>query len=215
MRIGMFLTAMWPGLVAAQEVLVMGDSTLAWNRQGVARGLEAALGVSAEGRAVPGANMSAEGLGQRILGGQVPGQYRDGPWDWVVVNGGANDLLSECDAGGCGPVVDGLVSADGARGEIPTMIAQLRATGARVVWVDYYLSPRGLADLSPKNPDFEALQERTRAMAARDPGVLWVDMGDVLDPRDPDDFARDRLHPSAVGSGKVAVLVAEAMRGAD
>ena len=199
----------------AQRILVIGDSVAAWNGHGVADAIEDALGVDVRSNARSGANMSTSGLAGRLIGGEIPPQLKGGPWDWVVMIGGANDLIGECRCGACGRVLSSLVSEDGARGEVPALVSQARAAGARVVWADYYLSNRGLDGPQACIRDYEMFEDRTRRMAASDPGILWVDMEDVIDPRDRDDFAFDRVHPSAIGSAKIGALIAQAIAAAD
>jgi len=150
----------------------------------------------------------------RVAGGtgslNIPSQLEGIRAQWVVLNGGANDLSGACECSNCGGVVDRLISSDGTRGAIPALVADLRARGSRVVWADYYTSPRyaGTACTAP----YRALETRLGRMAAADPGVTLVDMDDVFRPDDLSLFARDRTHPSAKGSALMAQTIAPVIR---
>ncbi|MEL6992327.1 MAG: hypothetical protein AAGL92_12200 [Pseudomonadota bacterium] len=51
-------------------------------------------------------------------------QYVDGDWDWVVVNGGGNDLWMGCGCMLCAAKIDRLISEDGTKGTIPASILE-------------------------------------------------------------------------------------------
>ena len=198
------LAACGRGVPDEARVVVAGDSVMAWNRiegASVADGLQARLGQPVGDVSLPLA---------RVTGGRgplnIPNQLSGVRADWVVLNGGANDLSGSCDCGNCGPVVDRLISEDGTRGAIPALVADLRARGSRVIWADYYTSPRyaGTACVAP----YDALEARLGRMAQADAGVTLVDMDDVFSPDDLTLFAGDRTHPSAKGSALIAGQIA-------
>lgn len=190
----------------AARIVVAGDSVMAWNRvagASVADVLQARLR-----QPVGDVSMSFA----RVAGGSgslnIPTQLMGLRPDWVVLNGGANDL-STCGCSGCGGVLMRLISPDGQRGAIPALVADLRARGSRVVWADYYTSPRFAG--SGCAASYRELELRLARMAAGDPGVVLVDMDDVFSARDLSLFAPDRLHPSRAGSARIAGLVAGAL----
>jgi len=124
--------------MANGPVLVMGDSIMAWNRTSgasVGDALERRLGREVENVSVPGARVSGRGLGFLL---RIGGQYRPGDWEWVVLNGGANDLVRDCACRRCDAVLDRLIAPDGRRGEIATLAARLLGTGAGVIYVGHY-----------------------------------------------------------------------------
>lgn len=187
------------------KVVVAGDSVMAWNRgsdASVADALARQLDVSVGDLSVPYA---------RILSGRGPLNIRtqvDGlTAPWIVLNGGANDIGISCEGGL--PTVGQLISNDGMRGAIPDMVAGLRAAGSKVVWADYYTSPRFAGRPCPS---YEQLELRLMRMAARDAGVVFVDMEDVIASNDTSLFDRDRTHPSPKASARIAALIADAMR---
>ena len=181
---------------------------MAWNRtegSGVAQRLEQELGVPVGDVSLPFARLSG---GSGPL--NIPRQIADVDVPWVVLNGGANDLRAGCGCTGCDAVLDQLISADGRSGIIPDLVAALRERGSQVIWADYYTSPRfaGTACVGP----YDEKEARLGRMAATDPGVILVDMEDVLPSAQSVLFASDRLHPSAEGSSRIAGLVAGAWR---
>ncbi|WP_375186445.1 SGNH/GDSL hydrolase family protein [Pseudooceanicola sp.] len=202
------LAACGRGVPTGAPVVVAGDSVMAWNRsQGasVADQLQARLGVEVGDVSLPLA---------RVTGGRgplnIPAQLEGLRTDWVVLNGGANDL-STCDCTNCDGVLNTLISEDGRGGAIPALVADLRARGARVIWADYYTSPRYAGTACAAT--YEQLETRLERMAARDAGVTLVDMDDVFRPDDPTLFARDRVHPSPRGSARIAGLIAPVVVG--
>jgi len=146
----------------------------------------------------------------QVAGGRgafnIPTQLDDVRTEWVVLNGGANDLSDNCDCSDCGAVLDRLISDDGLQGAIPSLVADLRAQGSQVIWADYYTSPR-YAGTSCEAP-YQVLEDRLGRMADGDASVTLVDMDDVFSPDDLSLFASDRIHPSKKGSARIATLIA-------
>ena len=197
------------GRTASQDarVVVAGDSVMAWNSMtggSVADVLQERLG-----EPVGGVSLSFAQVAGGVGGLNIPTQLDGVQAEWVVLNGGANDLSRNCDCSDCGPVLDRLISDDGTQGAIPALVADLRGRGAQVVWADYYTSPRyaGTACEAP----YQALEERLSRMAGADDGVTLVDMDDVFSPDDLSLFAFDRTHPSQKGSARIASLVASVL----
>ncbi|PJE29981.1 GDSL-like Lipase/Acylhydrolase family protein [Pseudooceanicola antarcticus] len=200
----LFLSACGRGVPDGARVVVAGDSVMAWNRSAgasVADALEARLGTPVGDVSLPLAEVMG-GVGPL----NIPNQLGGVSAEWVVLNGGANDLSTGCDCTDCDAVLGRLISEDGAQGAIPALVADLRQSGARVVWADYYTSPRYAG--TECSATYRDLAARLARMAARDPGVSLVDMDDVFDPSDLSLFAGDRLHPSKIGSERIARLIA-------
>ena len=53
----------------------------------------------------------------------------------------------------------------------------------------------------------QVLEDRVGRMADADAGVTLVDMDDVFSPDDLSLFAPDRIHPSEIGSARIARLI--------
>jgi len=201
------------GVPDGARIVVAGDSVMAWNRgqdAGVADRLAQQLSQPVGDVSLPYASVTGStGSGPLDISRQV----RSLSARWVVMNGGANDLGIGCSGTETGAILNRLISADGQSGAIPEVVAGLRARGVRVLWADYYTSPRYAG--TPCGRVYDQMAGRTARMAAADAGVVYVDMGDVVSPTDLSLFARDRIHPSPAGSARIATLIEEALRRAD
>ncbi len=137
------LLCVFSGPVQAEpsRVLVLGDSLLAWHSvsgTSVADRLEALLGAEVKDRSVGGARMIYNLPVTGALGLSIPKQFRkadrDAGWDWIVVNGGGNDLWFGCGCQKCDRKLRKLISEDGQRGgAIPKLVTRLRAGGTKVL----------------------------------------------------------------------------------
>ena len=206
------LAACGRGVPDDARIVVAGDSVMAWNRVeggSVADGVSRALGVPVGDVSLPYASVSGvTGAGPLNISRQA--EQLDAPW--VVVNGGANDLGINCGRANQG-MVEALITPDGSKGAIPNLVRGLTSRGSRVVWADYYTSPKFAG--TPCARLYDDMEQRIERMAAAMPGVFFVDMGDVIATSDPAMFDSDRIHPSPQGSRRIAVLIAEAIRAAD
>lgn len=200
------------------RILVIGDSVMWWNSESgasVADGISARLGEPVVNLAVPGAVISHRDPAMAEEGLDIRAQYRDRDWQWVVVEGGANDLGDEGGARGCEVVLDELVSDDGRRGEIPELVRRIRSTGARVVAMGYYKLPSSAASDDYCGETLTTLTQRIENMAGHDPDVLFVAMSDVIAPADPGDYDPDGVHPSARSSREIGSRIAAAIAAAE
>ena len=126
-------------------------------------------------------------------------------FDWVVVNGGANDLGTLCGCRACDEVRDRLISEDGRTGELPTMWEAIRErTGARVVIVGYYEGVRATRFTGCRDA-LRSLDARAARFAGRTDWAVFVDAGEVVEGGM---LASDGIHPGPEGSKAIARLVA-------
>lgn len=206
-----------PPEAPAQRVLVMGNSMFSVNAlagQNVAAGLRTELGAEVTDHALPGARFFYYLPISGAAGMRIPAQYRKGDWDWVVVNGGGNDILFGCGCTRCDKgYLDRLITRDGARGAIPKLVASLRAGGARVAWAGYLRTPGVTSPIEDCNAIGDEFDRRLAAMAARDAGVIFVPMADLVPMGDKSFHGLDRVHPSAKGSRAIAHRLAGAIGG--
>lgn len=195
------------------RVLAIGDSILAWHKwtgRDIPSVMGAALGAQVENDAVAGARFSnTSGLG-RAVGFDVRAQFRTGPWNLVLINGGANDFLADCGCRACDPVLDGLIAPD-LSGEVATLLAEILASGAKVIWMGYYASARSgqFAGCRPYLVEYDA---RLARLAAQTPGLSFVDSEAVLDREDRGHFAFDGIHPSPEGARRIGAYLARSVR---
>ncbi|MEL7462964.1 MAG: SGNH/GDSL hydrolase family protein [Pseudomonadota bacterium] len=199
------------------RVLVLGDSVMWWNfdeEASVSHAMAAALGQPVVNLSVPGARISAEEPGAAEEGYDIRRQYQPGPWDWVVFDGGANDLGDECGCGACDGVLNEMIAPGADAGEIVDLAARIRADGAQVLLMGYYAPPASGGAFEPCADELAALNARLEAYAAAEDGVWYAGMDEVIDPRARADYDPDRIHPSEDGSRKIGELAAATIRAA-
>ena len=194
-------------------ILAAGDSVMAWNgARGVPEALGAALGRQVVDASRSGAHVTNPLPGAAALGFDIGAQLRDGPWSWVVLTGGGNDLMRACGDGAVAARRDALIGED-LTGDIPDLIAAARATGARVAFVGYYDAARAAPTaFTPCQPAFDVMNARLARLAARDPDLVFVDAGTAIDPGDLTLYDPDRVHPSPDGAMRIAGALARAIR---
>lgn len=196
----------------APRVLMMGDSMLFTNRgsgRSVGRQLEKLIGTRITDKSWLGTRYAP---GPQGATGAIPRQYVPGRWDVVVLNGGGNDLMFGCGCRGCGPMLDALISADGTRGAIPALVARIRQGGARVVYSGYLRSPGVGSVIEACRDEGDVLERRLAKMAARDTGVTFVSMADLVPDGDRSYHQDDMIHPSPKGSRAIAERLAMVVR---
>ncbi|MEM8825025.1 MAG: SGNH/GDSL hydrolase family protein, partial [Pseudomonadota bacterium] len=156
-----------------------------------------------------GARLRTDSTVARAFGFDIMHQVRDGSWDWIVMTAGGNDLRGNCLRPETPALRDRQIGPD-LTGDIPDFIARLRARGSKVAFLGYYdLLPN---EPAPCEPQFDIINARMAELAARDPGLVFLDAADVIDRNDPSLFARDRLHPSARASAIMGAELARRMR---
>ena len=199
----------------AQRVLVMGDSFMTSNGNtgaAVPQVLQKMLGTRVISRAVTGARFIYALPVSGALGLNITKQWRQGNWDYVVMNGGGNDLWLGCGCGPCRKRMDRMISANGNQGVIVNTVRRARSTGARVIYVGYLRSPGRGSPIDACKATGNILETRIRRMAARDPGVTFVSLADMVPRGDLSFHAGDRIHPSVKGSRAAAQRILRAMR---
>ena len=211
MRVLLFLLFVTLPLAAVAEtrVLVLGDSILAWNtlRGGsIPQQLNRYKGISVRNEAASGAVFSGS---KGLFGREITKQFPGGTWDVIVLDGGGNDLMRECGCGRCNAVLDQLVSPDGRSGEIPAFLDALAQRSTRIIWLDYFpTSVRG-GPFAPCRDELAVLEQRMKTVARQRGKVTFVDAGAVYDPNDMSLYARDLIHPTPKGGGRIAKLLAQ------
>ena len=193
------------------RILIMGDSLFATHQisgQSIGHHLERRLGEQVTDRSVLGARVRYALPISGSLGVKIERQYRPGPWQWVVLNGGGNDLWLGCGCSGCDPKMTRMISRDGSRGDIPALVGKLRKSGARVLYVGYLRSPGRGSPIEHCRDDGDALEARLAAMAERDPGVTFLSLKDVVPHGDRSYHAIDMIHPSGKGAQAIAARIA-------
>ena len=200
------------------RILLMGDSMMAANRtagRAVGNALETQLGEEVIDRSVYASryfyNLPLTGA----AGLRLSAQYQPGDWDWVILNGGGNDLIFGCACGYCARMVDRLISADGKSGAIPDHVARIRKDGARVIYSGYLRNPGLYTPVRSCRPFGDELDRRLARLDAADPGFTFLSMSDLVPEGDPSLHQQDMIHPSPKGSAAVAGRIASAIRAAE
>lgn len=197
------------------QVLMMGDSLLAVNGltgHSVGDALEKTLGQPVTDRSVMGASFLYPLPLSGAAGLKISAQYARGDWDWVVLNGGGNDVLWHCGCGRCDRFLDRLISRDGRSGAIAKQVAKLRGTGAKVAFIGYLRSNGFASPVDKCAATGDEMDRRLTRMAATDPGVVFVPLADLVPEGDTSFYSPDRIHPSPKGSAAIAARIAKAIR---
>lgn len=195
----------------SSRILAMGDSLLAWNRasnRSVADQLEVMLREPIVDRSVVGAQVIYGLPVSGSMGLRIGSQFRPGNWDWIILNGGGNDLLLGCGCVSCARRLDRLINADGTWGEIPALVSTLRSTGARVIYLGYLRSPGVDSAIEHCRTVGDDLDARLTRLAAHDSGVYFVSLADLVPSGDTRFHDVDRIHPSPRGSAGISQKVA-------
>ena len=197
------------------EIITLGDSLLASNvgdKRAVSNMIEAELGVPVLDRSVIGAQMHYILPISGALGMSIPKQFVPGPWKWVIINGGGNDLWLGCGGILCSGTLERLVAPDGGQGEIASLVRRIRATNARVIYVGYLRSPGFGSPIDHCKSLGDNMEARIERMAAKDDGVTFLSLKDLVPHGDKSYHSADRIHPSEKGSAEVGRRVAAIIR---
>lgn len=197
------------------RILAMGDSLLATNSlsgQSVAQVIEAALGEEVIDRSVRGAQFLYDLPITGRLGLNVSKQYQSGPWDWVVLNGGGNDLWLGCGCNRCETTLARLIAPYGPHGEIPRVVNNLRRSGMRVIYVGYLRTPGVETPIDHCRDEGAELERRIRNMAAADPGFYFLSLENLVPNGDRTFHTQDMIHPSAKASTAIGRRIAALIR---
>ncbi|HGG03909.1 MAG TPA: SGNH/GDSL hydrolase family protein [Aliiroseovarius sp.] len=190
----------------------MGDSLLAahgLSGNAVSDVAAATLGEPVTDRSVAGARIIYGLPISGALGMKIAKQYRKGPWDWVVLNGGGNDLWLGCGCNRCERRLTRLISQDGQDGKIPKLVKTLRDDGARVLYVGYLRSPGVGSPIESCRDEGDVLEARISAMAAADDGVYFLSLADLVPYGDRSFHMVDMIHPSRKASAIIGRMIAE------
>ncbi len=197
------------------RILAMGDSMMAFHgasSRAVSDVVERQLGEPVVDRSVIGARIIYNLPISGAAGLSIPQQYRDGNWNWIIVNGGGNDLWLGCGCVVCNGKMERLISRNGRQGAIPRMLSKLRKTGAQVVYVGYLRSPGLGSPIEYCRDEGNELEHRVTRMAALDDGIHFVSLADLVPHGDRSFHGVDMIHPSIKGSAAIAQRVAGVIR---
>lgn len=197
------------------RILMMGDSMFAWQKvsgRSVADTIEVQLGEPVTDRSVIGARFNYILPVTGALGLNISKQYLPGNWNWIILNGGGNDLWFGCGCISCVGTIDYLISEDARSGIVPDLVHRLRSSGARVVFVGYLHSP-GVTSIVDSCKDEDIVyEERVAKLAANYDGIYYLPLSRLVPVGDRSYHAFDVIHPSLKGAETIGKLVADLIR---
>ncbi|WP_297538901.1 SGNH/GDSL hydrolase family protein [Roseovarius sp.] len=215
LRLVLLVCVLMTGVGSAQaepRILVMGDSLLAMHKlagRSVSASVERELGVRVTDMSVAGARFLYRLPISGALGLNITKQYRKGDWDWVVLNGGGNDLWLGCACMRCAGKMDRLISRDGRRGTIPGFVSRLRQSGAQVIFVGYLRTPGVTSPVEHCTDEGAEMDRRVALLAGLDRGVHFLPLADLVPHGDRSYHGIDLIHPSLKGSRVIGQRIAE------
>jgi len=198
------------------RILLVGDSLMAANGgvgKAISNSVENELDEQVVDRSVIGARMIYALPISGAAGLNIPKQYRPGKWDWVIVNGGGNDLWLGCACSFCDNKMERLISEDGRKGTIPGFVSQLRQDGAKVLYVGYLRSPGMGSPIEYCKDEGDELERRVDTLAGLDKGVYFLSLADLVPTGDRTYFAIDMIHPSSKASAEIGKRIAALIEG--
>lgn len=194
-----------------QRILAIGDSMMAWNAasdEAISDQIARQLGHNVVDRSVVGAHVIYQLPITGALGFRIASQYRPENWDWVIMNGGGNDLWLGCGCGACEARMNKMLSADGSAGAVADLVARARADGAKVIYLGYLRSPGRSSPIEGCRTVGNAFDKRLAKMAMRDRGVFFMSNANLVPEGDLSFHSFDRIHPSIKGSRAIGARVA-------
>jgi lysophospholipase L1-like esterase len=204
------------------DILAIGDSIFAWNREqgaSIPEVVGAELGRTVLNEAVSGAQFVDERDGAAENGGDIRAQYANlgqVGFEWVIVDGGGNDVNDDCRCRDCAEVLNALISADGTEGAMVDFAREVVADGSNVLFVGYAeLPPNTFFGFGQCGDELDESSRRLGLMADSVDGVWFVDAADVVTGTDLDSFDLDLVHPSVEGSAVIGRHVAQAIEAAE
>ncbi|GAA6190950.1 SGNH/GDSL hydrolase family protein [Phaeobacter sp. NW0010-22] len=200
------------------RILAIGDSLMAWNSvlgSSIPKVIAEELNEPVIDHSVSGARMLTRDYSPDKKGFAVPYQYEKGPWDWVVVTGGGNDLLFGCGCGRCDKVMDQMISKDGLSGQIPDLFRRIRADGARVLYSGYLRSPNLLTPIEHCKDDGDEMEARIARLAGQEEGIVFASMAHIVPPGGLTYFAPDLIHPARKTSRLIGERLSRIIRDFD
>ena len=197
------------------RILAMGDSLMAWNNisgQSIPDTVAKRLQEPVVDRSVTAARIIYRLPISGSAGLNILKQYKPGDWDWIIVNGGGNDLMFGCGCIACDRKLDKLISKDGRKGAIPGMLAELRQTGAKIIYVGYLRSPGVGSPIEHCRTEGNILEQRITRLAEYDDGIYFLSLRDLVPHGDRSYHALDMVHPSVKASTAIGNRVSEIIR---
>lgn len=190
------------GNLYGSTLLAIGDSVIEWNigHGSVPENIGKIMGVSVYNAAISGSMMTT---GEDW---SIPNQFIEQDWEWVIMDGGANDLNELCSCGPCESVQMNLAN------ETARLVERIRETGSNVVIWGYYGISSEAEEFGNCNESIEQLSEMQRLLAVETDGVIWVNGKEEIDGTDLSYYDDDLIHPSLKGGEAIAQQIVNAIQ---
>ena len=187
----------------------VGDSMFDWNDEdsSIPAVVAANLGLPFQNNAIGGTTITEVGF-------PIPEQYEAGTWDWVLVDGGGNDLNDGCECRQCDAVMEEIITADAEQGAMADFVEQIVDDGYNVALMGYYEMPNNAEyGFDQCNDELGVLLPRYQLLAERFERVTFIDIREVVSPQTtPQAYDEDQVHPSTEGARMIAEHIASVLR---
>lgn len=194
------------------SILAIGDSFLAWHRRSgrsIPEVIERSIGSKVTDRSVIGARFNYALPITGAMGLNISKQYISGNWNWVVLNGGGNDLWFGCGCIACAATIDKLIAPNALSGKIPQLVSRIRKNGAEVVFVGYLHSPSVFSIVDHCKDENLELERRLSLISETDGGFHFLKSSDIVTGGDRSFHWVDMIHPSTKATQIIGERVAE------
>ncbi len=190
------------------------------------------LGEYVKMKSISGAHMTYPRMPYHPAG--IHNQYKaekKGPWEWIIINGGANDLFcagcNKCDytnnlecRKNCTTALDELADTTKGTGDMYDIIKDIKADhpGIQILILGYYRMAGEFADLcaflsTPEaSTGFKNLNSRYKEIADNDKQVHYLETDSLMTDKSGKiimaNFYADLIHPSIIGSELLGAHIA-------
>jgi lysophospholipase L1-like esterase len=190
------------GSIENSKILAVGDSIFEWGlgEYSAPEVVGRVLNLPVHNAAISGSMISTN------EDWSIPNQYIDGDWDWVILDGGANDLNELCLCDQCSEVNNKIDTA------LANLVSSIRTQDIGVVIWGYYGIPSSADEFGNCIDTMAELSTRQESFAADDPKVLWVDGRIEITGENHDHFDTDLIHPSLLGAQIIGEQIAAAIQ---
>ena len=191
-------------LPAGSEIQIIGDSVFDFNEEtceDVSDFMSLSLGATVEDRSIGGTWLD------HPEDEDIADSYAPGPWPWLIVDGGGNDLLGFCNCECSSDDIARLINPDGTDGAMSDLIRTIVDNGSRVILLGYY-QPTPDSEFGGCIDELEVLSSGYSALADQLPEVTFLDARNVINAEED----RSLLHTDGVHlTPKAAEILANAM----
>ena len=190
------------GTIENAKILAIGDSIFEWhiwNQHSVPEQLGRELGISVYNNAISGSLITEE------TPTGIRNQYIEGDWEWVVMDGGGNDLNILCQCDKCSETQDKVEAV------YKEFLQQLleRENLKIIIWGYYGLPEKAKYGFDECQDDFEELRRRQKKISDTNERIFFVDGSKEITGDDKSYFYIDKIHPSRKGTEVIGRQLSE------